>query len=197
MFQSKEGKWKFSFDDEKKPGFLLFNVELPKFMSSSLIDVDIHPTYISLVIKSKILRLVLPTEVKSNESTAQRSTTTGHLLLSMPKVNSDEIVLYSKNYKKVEKNQDTCNGKDSINNTKKNNAVYKISRLGEQNSSRLPQDAEHRKKMTPNAISTKKKVQLDLIEVSSKMKAASLLKPKSIEGESIGANVEDEPPPIF
>jgi len=44
------------------------------------------------VIKSKVLRLSLPAEVKSEQSVAQRSTTTGHLLLTMPKCNPEEYV---------------------------------------------------------------------------------------------------------
>eukprot|EP00978_Attheya_sp_CCMP212_P014587 scaffold37281_cov44-Attheya_sp.AAC.1 len=49
-------------------------------------DVDVHPTFVRIVIKSKLLRLVLPCEVQAKESIAQRSTTTGHLVISMPKV---------------------------------------------------------------------------------------------------------------
>ena len=52
----------------------------------SLIDVDVHPNYVSVVIKSKVLRLNLPAEVDSSASKAQRSKTTGHLVLIMPKV---------------------------------------------------------------------------------------------------------------
>ena len=68
---------------------------MQKHLSSSLIDVDVHPTYISVVIKSKVLRLTLPAEVKSQESVAQRSTTTGHLLVTMPKCNLEENILAS------------------------------------------------------------------------------------------------------
>jgi len=42
------------------------------------------------VIKSKVLRLKLPAEVKAEESKAQRSTVTGHLVVTMPKVNPRE-----------------------------------------------------------------------------------------------------------
>jgi len=66
---------------------LTLDIAIQKHLSSSLIDVDIHPTYVSVVIKSKILRLRLPAEVKSESSTAQRSTTTGHLQITMPKCN--------------------------------------------------------------------------------------------------------------
>lgn len=94
--QCNEGKWEFCFDEEVKPGYLILNIKIQKYLSSSLIDVDIHPSYISIVIKSKVLRLVLPTEVKSEESKAERSTTTGHLFISMPKCDPNDIVFEKK-----------------------------------------------------------------------------------------------------
>mmetsp|Transcript_8831 Transcript_8831/g.25157 ORF Transcript_8831/g.25157 Transcript_8831/m.25157 type:complete len:484 (-) Transcript_8831:446-1897(-) len=88
--QCNEGKWGFSFDEETKKGCVVLDVAVPRHMDSSLIDVDIHPTYASVVIKSKVLRLSLPAEVKVGESKAQRSKTTGHLVLIMPKVKPEE-----------------------------------------------------------------------------------------------------------
>ena len=46
-----------------------------------------HPTYVSIVVKSKLLRLRLPVEVKAGESKCQRSKITGHLLITMPIAN--------------------------------------------------------------------------------------------------------------
>jgi hypothetical protein len=43
-----------------------------RFLDSSLIDVDVHPYYISIVIKGKVLRLQLPLEVLAESSKAQR-----------------------------------------------------------------------------------------------------------------------------
>ena len=63
---------------------------------SSLIDVDVNPTYVSIVIKSKVLRLHLPAEVKSGGTKCQRSKTTGSLVLTMPKLNSRETTIFSK-----------------------------------------------------------------------------------------------------
>ena len=91
--QCNEGGWQFRFDEETQPGSVLLSVPLPKFLSSSLIDVDVHPTYVSVVVKGKVLRLVLPAEVKSEESTAQRSSTTGQLVITMPKVNEKENMI--------------------------------------------------------------------------------------------------------
>ena len=68
-------------------GIIGLDVNLPKHLDSSLIDVDVHPTYVSVIVKSKVLRLRLPVEVKADESKCQRSKVTGHLLVSMPIAN--------------------------------------------------------------------------------------------------------------
>jgi len=90
--QCNEGKWKFHFDEEKR-GFLVLDVAIQKHLSSSLIDVDAHPTYISVVIKGKILRLALPCEVIADDAVAQRSATTGHLLVTMKKLDPKENMI--------------------------------------------------------------------------------------------------------
>mmetsp|Transcript_54170 Transcript_54170/g.69612 ORF Transcript_54170/g.69612 Transcript_54170/m.69612 type:complete len:367 (-) Transcript_54170:202-1302(-) len=88
--QCNEGKWVFNFDETSKKAHVILDISIPKFLDSSLVDVDIHPNYVSVVIKSKVLRLNLPAEVDSSNSTAARSKTTGHLVLSMPKIHPDE-----------------------------------------------------------------------------------------------------------
>ena len=45
-----------------------------------------QPTYVRVSAKKHILQLVLPSEVLTDASSAQRSATTGHLLLTCPKV---------------------------------------------------------------------------------------------------------------
>ena len=52
--QRNEGGWEFRWDEESRPGYILLEVDVPKFLDSSLIDVDVHPTYISMIIKSKV-----------------------------------------------------------------------------------------------------------------------------------------------
>lgn len=90
MKQKNEGGWDFYWDEESKPGNVVLEVKVAKYLDSSLIDVDVHPTYVSVIIKSKLLRLKIPVEVKSSECTCQRSKTTGSLLVIMPKVNPKE-----------------------------------------------------------------------------------------------------------
>ncbi|KAM9198431.1 dynein axonemal assembly factor 11 isoform 2-T2 [Dugong dugon] len=62
------------------------NVNEPKYMATSLIDVDVQTTYVRVMVKGKPFQLVLPAEVQPDSSSARRSQTTGHLVICMPKV---------------------------------------------------------------------------------------------------------------
>ena len=75
--QCNEGKWPFVFDEDSKKGYVLLDVTVQKHLSSSLIDVDVNPDYVSIVIKSKVLRLVLPAEVEAEGAVASRSKVRG------------------------------------------------------------------------------------------------------------------------
>mmetsp|Transcript_28801 Transcript_28801/g.63922 ORF Transcript_28801/g.63922 Transcript_28801/m.63922 type:complete len:270 (-) Transcript_28801:67-876(-) len=88
--QRNEGGWDFYWDEDIKPGSVVLEVRVPRHLDSSLIDVDIHPTYVSVVIKSKLLRLRLPAEIKVGESKCQRAKVNGALVITMPKVNPRE-----------------------------------------------------------------------------------------------------------
>lgn len=55
-------------------------------MDTSLIDVDVQPTFVRVVIKGKLLQLVLSAEVQSDRSVAQRSLASGDLVVTMPTV---------------------------------------------------------------------------------------------------------------
>ena len=56
-------------------------------MDTSLLDVDVQPTYVRVTIKGELLQLVLPAEVHSDQSVAQRSLASGDLIVTMPTVN--------------------------------------------------------------------------------------------------------------
>lgn len=92
--QKNEGGWDFRWDEEVRKSWISLEVMIPRHLDSSLIDVDVHPMYISIVIKSKLLRLRLPVEVKAGESKCQRSKTTGSLVVTMPKVNPRETSMF-------------------------------------------------------------------------------------------------------
>lgn len=55
-------------------------------MDTSLIDVDVQPTFVRVRIKGKLLQLVLSSEVQSDRSVAQRSLASGDLVVTMPMV---------------------------------------------------------------------------------------------------------------
>eukprot|EP00118_Oscarella_pearsei_P010148 m.61113 g.61113 ORF g.61113 m.61113 type:complete len:414 (+) comp34972_c0_seq16:2310-3551(+) len=82
-----QGKLDFSLTEVDCGNSVLLDISVPKFLDSSLIDCDVQPTYVKCVMKGKILQLTLPEEISPDQSTAKRSQTTGHLVLTMPKVN--------------------------------------------------------------------------------------------------------------
>lgn len=61
-------------------------------MDISLIDIDVQPTWVRVLVKGKLLQLLLPEEVNPDASIAQRSATTGNLHISMPKASSNARV---------------------------------------------------------------------------------------------------------
>uniref|UniRef100_A0A2K5UBU6 Leucine-rich repeat-containing protein 6 n=1 Tax=Macaca fascicularis TaxID=9541 RepID=A0A2K5UBU6_MACFA len=79
-----EPKIDFSLKDNEKQ--IILDLAVYRYMDTSLINVDVQPTYVRVMIKGKPFQLVLPAEVKPDSSSAKRSQTTGHLVICMPKV---------------------------------------------------------------------------------------------------------------
>ena len=75
VMQKNEGGWHFQFKEE--PNDIILDVATGKYLDTSLIDVDVHPKYIIITIKGKVLRLNLPDEVTPDSTKALRSQTTG------------------------------------------------------------------------------------------------------------------------
>lgn len=67
--------------------FIYYLFFIPRYLSTSLLEADVQPNYVRVIVKGKIFQLHLPKEVKPDSSTSLRSQTTGHLLVTMPKVN--------------------------------------------------------------------------------------------------------------
>ncbi|CAB3230844.1 unnamed protein product [Arctia plantaginis] len=72
----------FSSDD---PEFYMLDLAVYKHLDTSLIDVDVQPNYVRVIIRGKIFQIHLPEEVDTTNSIAQRSQITGHLVIKMPK----------------------------------------------------------------------------------------------------------------
>ncbi|KAI0209882.1 tilB-like [Lamellibrachia satsuma] len=85
MLNVNEAKVGFDLSDEGD--CFQLDVSVFRHLDTSLCDVDVQPTYVRVTLKGKILQLVLSEEVKPDSSEAKRSQTTGHLLITMPKVN--------------------------------------------------------------------------------------------------------------
>ncbi|XP_007938766.1 dynein axonemal assembly factor 11 [Orycteropus afer afer] len=81
-----EPKLDFSLKDDEKRKQIVLDLAVYRYMDTSLISVDVQPTYVRVMVKGKPFQLVLPAEVKPDSSSAQRSQTTGHLVVCMPKV---------------------------------------------------------------------------------------------------------------
>lgn len=92
-FFSEDGK-PYSFNDPKvdyeyngeHDQHITLIVHVFKHMDTSLINIDVQPTYVRVTLKGKSLQLALSEEVKPDSSTAKRSQTTGYLVITMPKV---------------------------------------------------------------------------------------------------------------
>nr|CAI5823988.1 unnamed protein product [Callosobruchus analis] len=81
-----QAKLDFEFSDADPAQYVL-DVAIYKFLDANLIDVDLQPIYVKITIKGKIFQIVFPEEIHVEKSSCQRSQSSGHLILKMPKVN--------------------------------------------------------------------------------------------------------------
>jgi len=86
--QTNEGRWEFVLEDEDGCGNCVLRLQLSRFLDSSLVDVDVHPRYVSVVVKNKVFRILWPEEVLSSRGNCQRSSTTGELCVTAPKAHT-------------------------------------------------------------------------------------------------------------
>ncbi|GFG29354.1 hypothetical protein Cfor_10214 [Coptotermes formosanus] len=83
-----EAKIPFVLTEDDDMNSLILDIAVYKYLDTSLLEVDIQPTYVKVLIKGKIFQIVFPEEIRIDSSTARRSQTTGHLVLTMPKANA-------------------------------------------------------------------------------------------------------------
>ncbi|XP_045717268.1 dynein axonemal assembly factor 11 [Phyllostomus hastatus] len=81
-----EPKLDFSLKEDEKRNQIILDLAVYRYMDTSLINVDVQPTYVRVMVKGKPFQLALPAEVSPDSSSAKRSQTTGHLVVCMPKV---------------------------------------------------------------------------------------------------------------
>ncbi|NWW37371.1 TILB protein, partial [Panurus biarmicus] len=99
-------KLHFSLKDDEENNQIILDLAVYRHLDTSLLDVDVQPTYIRVLVKGKPFQLVLPEEVKPDSSCAKRSQTTGHLVVTMPK--AKEIILAKQKVSASVKHSD-CN----------------------------------------------------------------------------------------
>eukprot|EP00899_Mesostigma_viride_P004756 jgi/Mesvir1/14281/Mv09711-RA.1 len=63
IFQKNEGKWDFELLDSHDGKSILLDVAVGKFLDTSLLDVDVQPHAVRVLIKGRLLQLALPEEV--------------------------------------------------------------------------------------------------------------------------------------
>ncbi len=89
--QCNEGKYEFLYSESKDKTCVILEMWVPKFMDTSLVNVDLHPEYIRMEIKGKITQLKHPDEIIVDKSKIQRSQLTGVLQITMPKASITEV----------------------------------------------------------------------------------------------------------
>ena len=94
--QCNQGNYQFEFSEKNEKGvqYIVLDVGVPKYMETSLIDVDLHPIYVRINIKGKITQLRFPCEIVVERSSVKRSQTTGAFQILMPKLQNTLVPYY-------------------------------------------------------------------------------------------------------
>ena len=79
-------------DEDDVKGTVECKIGFPKFLDTSMLDIDIQPLYFRVTMRKpekhdKIIQITFPCEVRPDDASAQRSQATGELVLSCPKLN--------------------------------------------------------------------------------------------------------------
>ncbi|XP_039284213.1 protein tilB homolog isoform X2 [Nilaparvata lugens] len=90
-----EAKIDFRFRDDDF-NFYVLELHTYKHLDISFIDIDVQPFYIKVLIKGKVFQLTFDEEIKIAEASAKRSQTSGHLVITMPKMNREVKLLKPK-----------------------------------------------------------------------------------------------------
>lgn len=91
VLQCNQGGYEWTFKESEDKTCILFEIAIPKFMDTSLVEVDLQPTYVRCDVKGKITQLKFPDEILVEKSTVQRAMITGILTLTCPKADISEI----------------------------------------------------------------------------------------------------------
>ena len=99
--QCNEGKFKYSLREWDDPDFTFFEIEVPKHLETSELEVNINPSWLSVRIKKQLTQLRLGEEIVVSESRSERSQLTGELKLTLRKLKSHEFLRVTKEKEKA------------------------------------------------------------------------------------------------
>ncbi|KAK7944477.1 hypothetical protein WMY93_000205 [Mugilogobius chulae] len=99
VLNANEPKLDFCLTEDEENNTIVLDLAVYRHLDTSLIDVDVQPSHVRILVKGKVFQMVLPAEVRPDSSSAQRSQVTGHLVLTMPRAEG-EIRLKKKKQKK-------------------------------------------------------------------------------------------------
>lgn len=91
ILQCNQGGYEWSFNESADKTCIIFELGVPRFMDTSLLDVDLQPKYVRVTVKDKITQLSFAEEILVERTTVQRSSITGQLVLTCPKARISEI----------------------------------------------------------------------------------------------------------
>ena len=96
----------FAYSDHD-PDRLTVELHLYKHLDSSLVDLDVQPSFLRATIKGKVFQLRFLEEVHSDRAEAKRSSSTGHLVITAPKVNPIRSYSFRRGEKVLKKEKRT------------------------------------------------------------------------------------------
>ncbi|KEG14622.1 putative leucine-rich repeat protein [Trypanosoma grayi] len=79
-----EPKLPFVLDEDGDDEAVVLTVEVPKFLSTTLLDIQVEVNYIRVLVKGKLIQVPLPREVSPSAAAVQRAAVTGTLKIRVP-----------------------------------------------------------------------------------------------------------------
>lgn len=93
-------------DESDDKTSIVFELKVPKFMDTSLINIDLQPTYVRCDVKGKVTQMRFTEEILVEQSKVQRSQTTGCLVITCPKANITKIEAQNMRLKKLKEDKE-------------------------------------------------------------------------------------------
>ena len=68
VLQCNQGGYEWTFDETPDKTCITFELGVPRFMDTSMLNVDLQPTYVRVDVKGKITQLCMPEEILVEKS---------------------------------------------------------------------------------------------------------------------------------